>query len=467
MKHDAVTGKMLLKGRLDLKSPLIIGSGKNSDGIDITVVKDQEGKPYIPATSMTGVLRHFFFERLTFPQKWCRQVDYFWGRESKNKEENCQSAMIMHDLKTKDQALIKVRDGLKIDNSIGTAVSGCKYDYEVVEPVIGFDLEMEITLRAAYKTEVFCEILAALVNALEKEEISLGAMTTKGFGRCRLETYQCCFFNFEKKEHVLAWLNREFPGGEEQDFKVQGRITKEDKEFSIKADFFIKNSLIVRSYSGSPKDPDAVHITSQDKYVLPGTTVKGAVRNRAVRIINVLGGKGEEISRQFFGWVDDGKEQDIKRKTNQEKIKSRVIFYETEIFNTCSEVQNRIKIDRFTGGTINGALFNTMPLWPFGEQKRMISIEMKVPQYAGWEAGLLLLILKDLWTGDLPVGGEKSVGRGVLKGLRATIIAGEMEVEIKQAADGKIICPTDARDVFEKYVQALYDKCRSEEVTNG
>jgi len=35
--------------------------------------------------------------------------------------------------------------------------------------------------------------------------------------------------------------------------------------------------------------------------------------------------------------------------------------------------------------------------------------------------GLLLLLLRDLWTGDLPLGGESSVGRGRLKGRSATL----------------------------------------------
>ena len=38
------------------------------------------------------------------------------------------------------------------------------------------------------------------------------------------------------------------------------------------------------------------------------------------------------------------------------------------------------------------------------------------------EIGLLLLLLKDLWTGDLPLGGEISVGRGRLRGRSATLI---------------------------------------------
>ena len=34
---------------------------------------------------------------------------------------------------------------------------------------------------------------------------------------------------------------------------------------------------------------------------------------------------------------------------------------------------------------------------------------------------MLLLLLKDLWTGDLPLGGESSIGRGRLRGLEAKL----------------------------------------------
>ena len=33
-----------------------------------------------------------------------------------------------------------------------------------------------------------------------------------------------------------------------------------------------------------------------------------------------------------------------------------------------------------------------------------------------------MLLLKDLWTSDLPVGGESSIGRGRLKGIQADLI---------------------------------------------
>jgi hypothetical protein len=48
-------------------------------------------------------------------------------------------------------------------------------------------------------------------------------------------------------------------------------------------------------------------------------------------------------------------------------------------------------------------------------------LEIRLVNPAPHEIGLLLLLLKDLWTGDLPLGGESSVGRGRLNGRWATL----------------------------------------------
>ncbi len=77
-------------------------------------------------------------------------------------------------------------------------------------------------------------------------------------------------------------------------------------------------------------------------------------------------------------------------------------------------VQNRVSIDRFTGGTRDGALFNEQPL--FGGAQSLVTVDLQLENPQEYEIGLLLLLLKDLWTGDLPLGGEISVGRGRLRG---------------------------------------------------
>ncbi len=446
MGEEKLTGKLILKGRLNLKTPLIIGSGE-SDVADIVVLKDLKGKPYIPATSFVGLLRHYFEEGIDDNTKKTinknKQLDYFWGS---TEADGYQSALMCNDLKTQDEPKIKVRDGVAIDHKKGIAKKRAKFDYEVVESGIGFDLNMEISIREAYDKEIFKRILKTIVDALKVGDIRVGAMATKGFGECKLEDIRCYEFDFSKKEDVIRWLNGEL--GKGQELSVEPFPIK-PKEFLIDAWFKIKSSLIIKSYSDELEAPDAVHISSKDNPILPGTSLKGVIRDRAIRIINTLERNGEEAIKPLFGWID------IDEEKKNEKYKSRIIVNETIINNTIEEIQRRIKIDRFTGGTIKGALFDSTPLWTMNGDKA-VHIIMKINNYEDWEAGLLLLILKDLWNGDLPIGGEKNVGRGILKGLEAAIRIGKDEGKIKQN-DDKLVFEGIEPNRFEELVSQFVE----------
>jgi CRISPR/Cas system CSM-associated protein Csm3 (group 7 of RAMP superfamily) len=48
MSNISLVGKYILKGTIELRSPLIIGSGDDKE-LDIEIVKDEKGKPFIPA----------------------------------------------------------------------------------------------------------------------------------------------------------------------------------------------------------------------------------------------------------------------------------------------------------------------------------------------------------------------------------------------------------------------------------
>jgi CRISPR/Cas system CSM-associated protein Csm3 (group 7 of RAMP superfamily) len=121
---------------------------------------------------------------------------------------------------------------------------------------------------------------------------------------------------------------------------------------------------------------------------------------------------------------------------------SRIVISETEIENGIDDlIQTRIKIDRFTGGAFLNALFSEQPLFGRSKTKTRVHLHLelrKTPAAKHFDAeiGLLLLMLKDLWTGDLPVGGESSVGRGRLSGIQAKLSLGKEQWEIRQTESG-------------------------------
>lgn len=447
LTDESVVGKTIIKGKLKLLSPLLLESG-NDDRADIEVMKDSNGIPFIPGTSLTGVLRHYFENN--FQNQICEDSECFWGIHrqktgSGKQEESYQSAFICHDLFTK-KASVRVRDGVKIDPRTQTAEKSGKYDFELIEEGAEFDLFWELTLRGSNSKEKqqkvkekYQRILATLIDALKNGELSVGAKTNSGFGKCRLEDIRVIHFDFKNRNDVLEWLRQEWQKPDYKENRSEWKLEPyliENRNFSIDAKFAVKNSMIIRAYSEKANMPDSTSLTSAGKYILPGTSLKGAIRHRALKILKTLNPKGNTAEAKIdclFGIA--GKEAEYEEKRNDEEsvreIKSRVQVEETKITNVEPELQTRIKIDRFTGGTVKSALFESMPLWSKGNDEAL-NIKIKIEKYKPWEAGLMMQVLKDMWCGDLAIGGEKNVGRGVLKGLSAKIKWEDKELSIEE-----------------------------------
>lgn len=432
MEDTTVKGKTVVIAKLELESPLIIGSGRDYFA-DIEVIKDKKGNPFIPATSLTGVMRHYFEENIL--DKNDPDFEYFWGTPKKTSktrvdEEYFQSSFICHDLHT-DEAKIRIRDGVKIDPKTQTALDKAKYDFEIIEKGAKFDLFWEITLRRSNSKNTYDRILASIIEAFEKGAIPIGAKTNSGFGKCKLTNLQIFDFDFSNPNDVLKWLKQDFKDGKSkfdvEPFKFQSNV------FTIDAKFAVKNSIIIRAYSEKMNMPDATSLSSSGKFVLPGTSLKGAIRHRSLKILKTLCPVDflklevpEKKIKELFGTA--GK--------YEVPIKGRVRVEEKEINYIEPFLQNRIKIDRFTGGTIKTALFDSMPLWPKKNDSESVKISIKIIDYKPWEAGLLMQVLKDLWCGDLAIGGEKNIGRGVLNGLYARIIWKDKELVITPSEKG-------------------------------
>ncbi len=111
---------------------------------------------------------------------------------------------------------------------------------------------------------------------------------------------------------------------------------------------------------------------------------------------------------------------------------------------------------------MKSALFDTQPLWPRKKKDEQVVIRIKIMDYKDWEAGLALLLLKDLWNGDLPLGGDKSIGRGVLQGLRAQINMGKKKSYdiYLNIEDQKQSLKVNDQDGLEVLVQSFLKECQ-------
>lgn len=512
-QKEIIIGRLVLTGTLKLYSPLMVGTGEDNHS-DNDVLLDKKGKPYIPATSIAGVLSHKIGIKIKDkrskelqPQSQefvaingdinQKDLSDFWGTArdtEEGKTSGKQSEIIVSDailLNEKRNPII--RDQIRMNSALGITEGGAKFDYEIVEPDAEFQFKIEIGYTEKKRDFIF-RMIKTIETLLKNGDISFGAKTANGFGKVKLVEPKYYNYDFSKKENVFGWLERN--GKETIDPSTElNKIQPfqiDSSKFKISFTAFIDKSLIIGSSSGD-NDADKVHIKSAGRHVLTGSSLKGVIRNRATKILNTISQKEndeiEKLKENLFGFVEeeidkfdkDGnliekrKVRGLLKNKNNERVKTQKSkLFVTEEFikrnnkEINEELQHRIKIDRFTGGTIESALFNSMPI--FCNNDTIVQINILISDcdekiFPNWQsaAGLLLLVLKDLWTGDLPIGGEKNVGRGRLKGIEATITWDDNEVKIEEV-NGKLEAkyiksvsdePKDAWEELEEFVSAL------------
>jgi len=317
---------------------------------------------------------------------------------------------------------VELRDGVKIDPSTRTALDEKKFDIELIEAGTSFPIKMELLVREDRKEELIRGLAVAL-QGLEQMEINLGVRKRRGFGQCRVSEWELYRYDLTEPEGLTGWLTNDLSvkqtGSGISDLLGAACTDLDSRNsFTVNAAFSLNGSLLIRSYGGDVNAPDSVHLKSKRSEkavpVISGTGLAGALRARALRIASTAGIKrnAKVVIDQLFG-------PDIEKKSSDELFASRLVTAETEIINPLDIVQSRVKIDRFTGGAYPTALFNEQPV--FGQEGTGIRLKILIQQPTEAQIGLLLLLLKDLWTGDLPLGGESSVGRGRLRGENAAL----------------------------------------------
>lgn len=240
---DDLTRKYCFKGMLTLRTALHIGGGNvNTSHTDSPVVRTPEGIPYIPGSSLKGVLRSRVEQiasalpQVTTCQLVDKEVDCLtpdekifaaWKNDHKNYTEGelaqylqehlcstcklfgspyARSKVTVHDLMVKDWAEVtQVRDGVVIDRDSERARDRLKYDYEVVPP--GAEFELEIWLENPEDRDLALACVG--INELRSGMVHIGGNTSRGLGSCQIRTlniYELDLTGADRNERLKNYL---------------------------------------------------------------------------------------------------------------------------------------------------------------------------------------------------------------------------------------------------------------------
>jgi CRISPR/Cas system CSM-associated protein Csm3 (group 7 of RAMP superfamily) len=499
---------------IEAETPLSVGSGQKGLTIDRMVAKDANHLPYIPGTSLCGVLRHSF---QALQPDLADDLFGFGGNDGKGSRLKISAAHLVGE---DGQKIIEGLQNIQFESGFyayfnrlperdhvrmtekGAADSKNhgKYDEQLVHKGTRFAFEIELVGTHQDKSS-----WEQLLNLLSSPIFRIGAGTRKGFGKIKIVTEQSVFktFNLTNKTDLLSYLAKSSAlNGDYKGWKNLILPSKNDlthwTQYTLK---LTAQNFFLFSAGFGDKDADSIPKTesffewttgrpvlNQAKTLLiPATSVKGAIAHRVAyhynkltevtigqlpktqlmaaldieKILNSLDFneseldmasddvKWEALAKQIENYdytksvewqlfKDDLDEEVSQLKLEQftgehnkavftlfgraknsdadeSGLRGSVIINDIYLPYQTEKVFNHTKIDRFTNGTINGALFQekvasynnafTLDIWV--ENKALEDKNVK---------DVFENTLFELVEGKLALGGSTTKGHGVFTG---------------------------------------------------
>ncbi|MCL0102450.1 CRISPR-associated RAMP protein Csx7 [Dehalococcoidia bacterium] len=224
---EKLENRYFFTGKLVLENEMHIGSGKGDGTTDALVVKDFNEKPFIPGSSVRGVLRSTIeriaaslgknpcllesdncvtnsrdvlqkeFKKL-LEKKNKAQIDAFLNNDSKicsvcrlfGSTVVASKIRITDLLLKEEKAEPSVRHGVAINRDTETAQDKAKFDFEAVPKESSFSFE----LIGENLTDDDRALLAVGIQEMINGNFWLGGNTARGLGKCKLEELKIEYF---------------------------------------------------------------------------------------------------------------------------------------------------------------------------------------------------------------------------------------------------------------------------------
>ncbi|WP_298490094.1 RAMP superfamily CRISPR-associated protein [uncultured Chloroflexus sp.] len=477
---------------LTLRTALHVGTGKDTETTDDLLRRDARGRLLIPGTAIAGALRSIA-TRLAprfdseppcqalkgeQPNKACQcLVCQLFGdvNPQEDNEEAVAARVLVYDAVLDTAPSLTIRDGVGIDRVTGAAArrERIKFDYEALPAGTTFKLRLEIDSRLSNEQRTL-PLLAAALAEWEQGRGAVGGRVGRGLGAFSLSDVQWIERDLMQPDTLIEFLRNGPPWhAADGDHNWLTANVKTARGFirPYSDTLPVARSWVLAEFTLAATGPFLTHdptqagrggfdhapvLTAYDQNarpVLPGSSLRGALRSQAERIARTLAtlkawdnGK-DTASRKaafltlcpacnplttktddpvascnsFIKALPKAKRDELEQEGAEEKLclacqlfgsswnGSRLRVEDAPFVGEKVErkVLDFLAIDRFTGGGRDTAKFDAVVLW-----KPKFRARLFLENPAPWELGWLALVLRDLHDGLITVGFGAAKGFG-------------------------------------------------------
>ena len=394
------------------REPLHIGSGDGRYGE--VLVHPATGEPFIQASGIAGAFRSWFEGN----------GDLACEIFGSTNQEDSQSKIRFQDGYFSETAIYtELRPRVKIDPVTGTVqgntlksgqVSGQKFQMELVASGSRFSFAIYLFEKDTPYEEAVEESLAAF----HAGEIQLGGQKSSGCGCGELLSVKKSVYSMRDPQDRRLWAAEEKEGTEIAPALIErGRIRDGRLHFILTGrteGALLVKSVSVKEYGAGV--PDDVNMQNRkDEFIVPASSLKGALRSQIEKIAAYRGVKNGVIEALFGA-----------------------------------------AYDKESKGMVGAARFFDCVVGDKAERPVCGQVEIRVDLETGEGAGLVLMALRDLGMGLFPLGSGSGIGRGYLAGSSLRVESGGKRLAEIDLNTGEIL---SGRDVIDGYMKDLAGLC--------
>lgn len=476
----SISHRVKITGTLTAQTPLHVGGLGTDPTVDLSLAVNGQNQIYIPGTSLAGAFRNWMADQEI-------DTDVLWGFQIA--DQGSASFIVMEDaVVTPAGAIAELRDHVGIDRFLGAASDKTKFDRAILPKGSHFPLEMTVDLRKNDSLDA----VEQLLYTLKQEGLRLGAAKTRGLGLIKVTDLYHQDYDFNSFSTTIAALKAHHKPSTHQRYEPQKQIQSSKLHLSIEWEPI--GAVMVKSGQDGVA-VDILPLVSRDQdqvaFVLPGSSIKGALRSQAERMLRTVlnipisapsRGNGQEqdqklqdqlehsqleLTQWLFGRAgkkeEEKKEEEKGKKEDKTPRMGRGALFVDDCYcqkqikpeawekveqaiddpqkpnpeKSDSEKSNRknlreclneaglkdtqqafhVAIDRWTGGAADKMLYTALE--PFNLRWNPIELTLdlkRIPaELQDVIQALLLLTLRDLAMGRIPLGYGVNRGYGSLK----------------------------------------------------
>ena len=421
-----------VSGVLKTEGPLHIGTGQDLSLETDSPVLRTEGEPYIPGSSLRGVLRSHLEAEASLLGCKAREIESLFGKVESGHRVNKSAVgrLTVSDAHRVPTApsVSEIRDHVRIDRRSGSAARGAKFDSEVL--LEGATFEFHASYEGDSEKDRELVLLHEAVKRLESGELRIGAKSGWGYGKVWLQEPTYRVFKRDSDQGIADYLahrlgmrvgttTRPWGGldgakpisesGPASSVAVFSIVLRFEGPVLVKAPIPPSQSAaagdesLPQTYAAAGlHQADHVFVSTgqNGRYYLPGSSLRGVLRSQAARISQSRRNQVEDL---LFGVV---KKRQAACHKGQIEVEDSVLLSGDPIY------LDHVAIDRITAAAADGKKFSTC-----GLISPTFRTSVRVHYQPGQEAILALwgFLLRDLVEGRLWAGSGTTRGYGYIR----------------------------------------------------